>query len=215
MITTVSLPRTRKAHSWLLAYSFSVIGDTVTPSIIQQAHGPAGIGEEVLAWCVIGAGFYGLVKCLDWVNEWKQRADTDGEDSDKKFRRRVRHLVEDDIPSLPDVPETDPDPPSPIPDLSVFRRGARALKAQKALDEKLLVAMLKSEERKKGADPRSANPIESLAACFADPTQAEGLRDWWETLLRFEKSDARRLVREEMGCYGVKWPEEGNPFAGK
>ncbi|KAL8928793.1 MAG: hypothetical protein Q9208_001571 [Pyrenodesmia sp. 3 TL-2023] len=138
------------------------------------------------------------------------QADAKEEDSDKEFRRRVRHL-KDDIPSLPEeMPNNEP--PFFIPAPAAFRSNRRAFIAQRTLDEKLYAAIQKSEETKRKAGPHSADPIERLAACFADPKNAEGLRCWWERLLRFDQRDARKLVRKEMGIYGIQWPEDGNPF---
>lgn len=34
----------------------------------------------------------------------------------------------------------------------------------------------------------------------------------WDSMFSSDQEAAYKLVRENMGIYGIKWPKEGNPF---
>ncbi|KAL8941028.1 MAG: hypothetical protein Q9216_002474 [Gyalolechia sp. 2 TL-2023] len=92
-----------------------------------------------------------------------------------------------------------------------FQPGATQL-AQKALESELGHAVWKSQQPLLAADINSEDPVERMAAKFRDPKYKAALKAVWDKTPESEQVEARKMVQCFMGVYGVKWPEEGNPF---
>ncbi|KAL9040735.1 MAG: hypothetical protein Q9180_001731 [Flavoplaca navasiana] len=61
----------------------------------------------------------------------------------------------------------------------------------------------------------SEDPIERYATRLRDPAQRFRLRAAWNKMTSRRQEDLREQVRNKMGRYGMKWPEQGNPIEGE